>query len=300
MLGGSDVAKAFLTLSQHPEYRVIRRIPEWKEPVSLQGDEIASAVYVDVETEGLDYKTDKVLEISMVPFTYGKHSGVVSNVFKPFQAFNDPGRPIAPEITELTGITDDMVRGHKIDADEVEAFVSPFNLVVSHHAEFDRKFCERVCPEFANMHWACSESQVPWKSVGISSTKLDYIAYRLGWFYEAHRSTADCLAGINILSALLPKLGKTAMLAMLETARKRQAHIWATNTTFDESQPLKRRGYYWSPGTDGRLKAWHKTFDVEAAAGEVEWLTANIYNGRAGDNIKTINVTSLNRFSERD
>lgn len=36
---------------------------------------------------------------------------------------SDPGDPLAPEIVELTGLTDDMVANRKIDRDELGAFV---------------------------------------------------------------------------------------------------------------------------------------------------------------------------------
>ena len=65
--------------------------------------------------------------------------------------FEDPGFSIPPEITKITGITDQMVTGHRIDDGAVDDLLSRVVLVIAHHADFDRRFLEkaasRVCRE---------------------------------------------------------------------------------------------------------------------------------------------------------
>jgi DNA polymerase-3 subunit epsilon len=51
-----------------------------------------------------------------------------------------PGRPIPPEVTALTGITDAAVRGRRIDDARVAALAASASLVVAHNAAFDRPF----------------------------------------------------------------------------------------------------------------------------------------------------------------
>ena len=46
----------------------------------------------------------------MVPFTYAL-DGRIFEIHEAFQKLRDPGRPIPPEITAITGITDEMVAG---------------------------------------------------------------------------------------------------------------------------------------------------------------------------------------------
>ena len=84
-------------------------------------DRAKLALFVDVETTGLDHQTDEIIELAIVPFTYGP-DGQIYEVKGALQRFHQPKKPISAEITRLTGITDEMVAGHAIDPAEVEAF----------------------------------------------------------------------------------------------------------------------------------------------------------------------------------
>ena len=63
------------------------------------GTELKQALFVDVETTGLDHQTDEIIELAMVPFTYGP-DGKIYEVKEPFQRFNQPTKPISAEITQ--------------------------------------------------------------------------------------------------------------------------------------------------------------------------------------------------------
>jgi DNA polymerase-3 subunit epsilon len=70
--------------------------------------------------------------------------GRIASVSDRFSAFDEPSIPIPPEITVITGITDEMVAGHRIDEAAVDAFVDDAVIVIAHNAGFDRKFSERL------------------------------------------------------------------------------------------------------------------------------------------------------------
>ena len=92
-------------------------------------------LFVDTETTGLDHTHDEIIELAMVPFTYGM-DGEIYAVGAPFEQLRQPSKPIQAEITAITGLTDAMVEGHSIDADEVAAFAAPAALVIAHNAAF--------------------------------------------------------------------------------------------------------------------------------------------------------------------
>jgi DNA polymerase III subunit epsilon len=74
----------------------------------------------------------------MVKFDYLPDGSVVG-VRDVFSSFNEPFVPVPTEVTALTGITDEMVAGQRIDEAAVSAFVEDAVIVIAHNAGFDRK-----------------------------------------------------------------------------------------------------------------------------------------------------------------
>src|SRR5260370_11482276 len=129
--------------------------------------------------------------------------------------FEDPGGPIPPEITTITGITDEMVAGHRIDDSALDDLLTRVVLVIAHNADFDRRFLERRLPAFAAKHWACSRFDIDWKAEGIRSSALEFVAYSLGFFHDGHRAAIDCRPTLHALSQPLPGTGRLAVRARL-------------------------------------------------------------------------------------
>ena len=84
-----------------------------------------------------------------------------------------------------------MVEGKSINDDAVEALMADVSLVIAHNAFFDRGFMEARLPIFKRKSWACSYAQIPWKSEGMGSSSLEFLAYRFGFHYAGHRASVD-------------------------------------------------------------------------------------------------------------
>jgi DNA polymerase-3 subunit epsilon len=291
-----DLAEALAVVEASPNHRVLRRIKPPSRP-ALAGAPSHIGLYVDVETTGLDHTKDEVIELAAIPFDY-YDDGTIFGTGVPFHAYSQPRSPISPEITKLTGITQEMVAGKRIDVGELAAFIEGFGLVIAHNAAFDRPFLEAVCPWFTTAPWACSMTQVPWDEHGISGRKLDYVVASLGAFYDAHNAVSDCQAGIYALAATLPT-GRTALSYLLERAFLDSKRVWAIGAPFEMKDALKARGYQWNGGEDGRPKAWHREIAADAVEAEVAYLKSDIYrsNGSTGGRIST--VTPRGRFTVR-
>src|SRR5690554_379439 len=118
------------------EYVVLRRLPRFKALPAPADAITATGLMVDVETTGLRVVRDKVIELALVPFEFDRRSGRILQVLEPYSALNDPGRSIPAEIVALTGITDEDVRGKRIDAERVNELLAAADLVVAHNAGF--------------------------------------------------------------------------------------------------------------------------------------------------------------------
>jgi DNA polymerase III subunit epsilon len=97
----------------------------------------------------------------------------------------------------------------------------------------------------------------------------------VGMFHQAHRAVDDCRALLEVLASGF--IGRTALSLPLESARKRTVRIWAEHSPFDLKDELKKRGYRWSSGDDGRPKAWYVDIDESLEADEIHYLCEHIY-----------------------
>jgi len=277
-------------------YRVQRRLDPRAIITAPDGTATRLGLFVDVETTGLDPQKDEVIELAMVPFTYSL-DGRIFEIRPSYQRFQEPSAPITPAITAITGITNEMVAGQRIDLEEIASFVSDASLVIAHNAAFDRQFVERLSAIFIAKPWACSMTQVDWASEGHEGTKLAYLAAEAGFFYDRHRAESDCLAAIELLASPLPNSGVTAMARLLERARQPSWRIWAANAPFDLKDILKARGYRWNGDSNPNPRAWY--IDVEQAQrdGEIEYLRKEIY--QRDIEFLVHRMDAYNRYSDR-
>ena len=191
-------------LERSGAYRVLRQLTPLAAREPPAGVRTRLGLFVDTETTGLDHARDEIIELAMVPFTYGV-DGEIYAVSEPFQQLRQPSKPIPSEITAITGIDDAMVDGKSIDPDAVASFAAPAALVVAHNAAFDRKFLEHYSDVFNTKPWACSMSEVDWAREGFEGTKLAYLAAGARFFYERHRANHDCMAAIELLARGSPE-----------------------------------------------------------------------------------------------
>lgn len=110
-------------LRQSGEYRIINKYhkPEGYNTDSST-DKKLIGVFLDIEATGLFYATDKLIELGMVKFEYTE-DGRIFRLLDEFNRYKDPGMPIPEAITKLTGITNDMVKGHQINVEEVDSYL---------------------------------------------------------------------------------------------------------------------------------------------------------------------------------
>lgn len=94
-------------------------------------------VSFDTETEGLKPDYHKIIEMGAIKSTYD------GKVVDTFSKFGDPGRSITPEITRITGITNEMLVGADPSDSVIEEWfkwLGPNCILIAHNASFDIGF----------------------------------------------------------------------------------------------------------------------------------------------------------------
>lgn len=282
-------------LAASPEYRVLRRINPRVDLAPATGRPLLKGIVVDTETTDLDSSRGKIIEIGIVAFEYDPATGQPIRVIGTYGELEDPGHPLSPEITAITGITDEMVAGKRIDEARVASLVEDASIVVAHNAEFDRPFLENRFSAFDELPWGCSMIDIDWTTEKVGSRKLDYIAFRMGFFFDAHRAEEDCKALLEILAHPLPVSGTPVLQPLLDRLPQVSYTLFALNSPYATKDLLKARKYRW----DGDHKVWHRTVAGNQSFGEeVLWLKNEIYGGRPA-RIDVVERDARSRFSRK-
>ena len=247
-------------LETHPDYRVLRRLQPRLQFAPATGA-VRRVLLLDTETTGLDASRDKIIELALLRVEVDETSGLPSGTVQVYDGLEDPGMSISREIEQLTGITNAMVRGQRIDEARVAELLDGVDLVIAHNAAFDRPFVEARLPAFAQLPWACSFADIDWKSEGQSSAKLENLALSKGWFYDAHRAEMDCHALLAVLGQPLPQSQQSGLARLLAAARQDAFQLQATAAPFDAKDALKARGYRWN----AEQRVWQTLLADEAA-----------------------------------
>lgn len=165
-------------------------------------------VAVDLEMTGLRAKTDRILEIGAVKVVEHQIAGT-------YQALVNPSMKIPGEITELTGITNDMVRSLGVPEQEaVEGFFDFCGTlpIAGHNIMFDYSFLK----QYAVNH------KVSFEKEGVDTLKLarkflpeaekktlDYLCGCLDIRRQQnHRALEDAKAAGHLLEYLLERFGE--------------------------------------------------------------------------------------------
>jgi DNA polymerase III subunit epsilon len=284
-------------LQSSGRYRILKKLEPLPIALAPRPEFPLRGLIIDTETTGLDHRSDEIIEIGAVAFSFDDIGGI-GEVIGVYGGLRQPGIAIPAEITRLTGITDDMVRGQAIDLDALRALVQPADLIIAHNAGFDRPFAESFADMFAAKAWACSVKEVDWSGRGFEGTKLGYLIGQSGYFHEGHRAVDDCFALLTVLSDARPGASGTAFSELYGSSLKARIRIYAEQSPFDMKDHLKARGYRWSDGSDGRPKSWWTEVAEEALDDEMHFLRTEIYRWPDADP-PTRRLTAHDRFKSR-
>lgn len=277
-------------LSANADYRVLRRLrPVDFAPAGIAQGAVKRALLVDVETTGLSFANDSIIELGVILFSYDASNGQVLQILAAESWLQDPGRPIPEQVVKLTGINDDDVRGQSIDEDRMRELSVDVGMIIAHNAAFDRPFIDRRLPFLADVHWGCSMNDVPWDAMHIPSRKLEFLllAHANTFLDTHHRALDDCRATLHILMTPFPDASIPMQHLRLNCAKGR-VRVSAVRSHFDTKDALRQRGYKWSGDNGTPPKTWCKEIFQADLEAEAEWLQENVYRVHPGQHVAEV------------
>jgi DNA polymerase III epsilon subunit family exonuclease len=170
-------------------------------------------VVLDLETSGASPKTGSAItEIGAVKVCGGQVLGT-------FKTFVNPGTSLPPFITELTGITDEML----VDAPRIESVLPLLfeflgsertTVFVAHNAPFDLSFL-KASAALHGYSWPNFRVIDTVKAARFVLTKDDVQNYQLGTLAlyfrteiaPSHRALDDALATVDVLHGIIERMG---------------------------------------------------------------------------------------------
>lgn len=171
-----------------------------------KGQEIDTTYCVfDLETTGLSYRTEKITEIGVMKIKNGE-------VIDTFSCFVNPEKHIPEKVTDVTNITDDMVK----DADTIDVVLPKLleffgdSVLVAHNADFDigfLKFNANILGLEFNNTYLDTLKLAKMLFPDYKKYKLGIIAEKLGIKVEvAHRALDDVDTTVKVFNVMIDML----------------------------------------------------------------------------------------------
>ena len=259
-------------------------------PDDYHNDNAVKVCFLDLETTGLNKDTCKIIEFAGKVTAIDTSNGELLGIVDEYESFNDPEESIEPEITRITGITDDIVAGHSIDWESVSRVLNQADIIVAHNASFDRAFMDRYLPLSQDKVWVCSVSDINWPERGFGARGQEILCIWHGLYYESHRAMSDVDALIHLVTHEAEE-SDNAVLELIANAAKPIYKIAALNSPFQTKDILRSRRYRWDP----QNRYWWKNLVLDEIDTEKEWMADNIYNGHFQGRVDEIGLTDKHK-----
>jgi len=211
-------------------------------------------VALDLETTGLDAEHDAIIEVGAAKFRQDEE-------LDRFSTFVDPGRHIPHDITVLTGITDQDVKGapqlHEV-LPRLREFVGE-QPVLGHSVNFDLRFLQQHSTAFDNEYLDTFEL------AGVLIPDADrYSLSRLAQMLnveleQAHRALDDALTSYRLFRAMLQRASQLPPRLLKEIVGHAERAGWSARVFFQEAleesarRPPERRSEPARLGPEGPL-----------------------------------------------
>jgi DNA polymerase III epsilon subunit family exonuclease len=177
--------------------------------------ETATFTVIDLETTGLSAKRNSITELTAIQYVNGQQTAIYSTLVQPKE-------PIPPEVEDLTGISNEMVRTAPpvvMVLNELFQTMGPTPLIVGHNVSFDLGFLREKCQETGLLGLEdrlsyersfCTKVLAQKVMPGLPSYEGIVVATQCGYHNDnPHRAEADVRMSAAILFTLISELQNT-------------------------------------------------------------------------------------------
>lgn len=168
-------------------------------------DSISDYTVIDIETSSINVKEAEVIELAAIRV---RNSEIVDT----YSTFIQPSCPVSPKITEITGITNEML----IDAPKIEEKMPEFlefigkDIILGHNiVSYDSTILYDVCVKLNLQSFNNDMLDTLYYSrycdIKVPNQKLTTLTGYFNIEHEAHRALGDCIANFKCYEKLKEK-----------------------------------------------------------------------------------------------
>ncbi|WP_157084827.1 MULTISPECIES: DNA polymerase III subunit epsilon [Sphingomonas] len=263
--------------SGNEDVRLLHRVRLQDGPTG-EGCDVAAkpAVALNVTTSGSEDAGDFSVSVTVRQFRYDA-DGVVTYLGKPqLWCMSAPSAcselEVAAGSVEAGRFMDDA-----IGRQELLDMLRTSSIIVSHGAAFARPWIETQLPQAADLPWACSMTQIDWRSHDLQGRSLGYLLCQIGWFIDPKDDASEVDGLIQLLRHPFAS-DRSALSLLVERSSHPSWLLRAYGASFDVKDELRDRGYRW----DGDLRVWWKEVSDAEKLPEELWLALNVYRAGRG------------------
>lgn len=198
----------FISKSSHKNEIILDKKPVIQRPKKMINKKyegqlvkttLADYVVLDLETTGLSYEKDEIIEVGILKVRNNK-------IIEKYEQLIHPQKSISQTITDLTGITNEMVK----DAptinevkDKIRNFIND-DVILGHNVTFDISFLQCIYDHFDNdyldtLHFSRRAFN------GIDNYQLTTLVKTFHLTNNEHRALADCYATKDLYDYIVKK-----------------------------------------------------------------------------------------------
>ena len=212
---------------------------------------------IDFETTGLSFDEDRVIEVGAILYSTGQN-----RLFESASYLVKSDKPITPEITEITGITQPAVSKFGFDSkDGLDNLVSMAQQADAYIGQNVKRFDKRMFEEW------CKREKLEMPDKLWIDTRTDLIDYRNGKIVEGkhlgymaadagflnmfpHGALSDCLTVLKLVEYYAPEKYFDAVVTRAQSPDV----VLIAKVSYADNQLAKDRKFRWNPS----YKIWYK------------------------------------------